>query len=137
MRICVDLDGVICELKPAGASYADLAPVDGAVRKLRTLKAAGHYIIIFTARRMRTHNGNISRVVADVGKITLDWLERHDVPYDEILFGKPWADVYIDDNALRFHDWSRIDDSGANLPASRETAGNANRRSSTDPWSVK
>ena len=34
MRICIDLDGVICKLKEPGQSYSDLEPVDGAPDKL-------------------------------------------------------------------------------------------------------
>ena len=50
------------------------------------------------------------RLIRNVGKVTLDWLERHNVEYDEILFGKPNADVYIDDRAVRFEEWAHISD---------------------------
>ncbi len=30
----------------------------------------------------------------NIGKTTLDWLEKPEVPYDEIYFGKPNARVY-------------------------------------------
>ena len=36
------------------------------------------------------------------------WLERHGIEYDEIYFGKPNAEVYIDDRALRFSTWDAI-----------------------------
>lgn len=120
MRICIDLDGVICHLKRPGETYADVAPIDGAVEKLRALRAAGHTIILFTARHMKTCNGNPGLAVARIGAITLEWLGRHGVEYDEIHFGKPWADVYIDDNALRFQSWSVVSDDGADLPRSTE-----------------
>ena len=44
------------------------------------------------------------------------------MPYDEIWFGKPHADVYIDDNAYRFTSWNEVDGDGGNLPLSREKA---------------
>lgn len=122
MRICIDLDGVICQLKKkSGEDYATLEPVDGAVKKLQSLKKAGHYIIIYTARRMKTHQGNQGKVVADIGLLTIHWLQQHQIPYDEIYFGKPWADVYLDDNALRFEIWDDVADNGANLPTSKES----------------
>lgn len=121
MRLCIDLDGVICEVKKAGQTYADVAPLPGAVEKLRALREAGHYIIIHTARHFKTCQGNVGMIVARQGRVTLDWLDRHGVPYDEIHFGKPWADIYIDDNALRFADWDDIDRDGGNLPTSSET----------------
>jgi capsule biosynthesis phosphatase len=120
-RICIDLDGVIAKLKQEGQTYADVEPVEGAVERLRALKQAGHYLILLTARHMKTCGGNPGLVTARVGKITMDWLDRHSVPYDEIHFSKPWADVYIDDNALRFERWSDIAADGSNLPRSSES----------------
>ena len=105
VRICLDLDGVICELRQPGDSYADLQPVNGAVEAIRRLRRDGHYIIIFTARHMATTGGNLGQVLARQGEITLRWLSEHGVEYDEILFGKPFADIYIDDNGFRFRSW--------------------------------
>jgi capsule biosynthesis phosphatase len=121
MRLSIDLDGVIADFKKDGEGYGDVKPIDGAVEKLKSLKENGHYIIINTARHMKTCNGNSSLVIARQGKTTLDWLEKYDIPYDEIYFGKPWADVYIDDNAYRFESWSNIDSDGSNLPSSSES----------------
>src|SRR5262245_24198181 len=120
MRICIDLDGVICRLRRQGEQYADLRPVDGAIEKLRALRAAGHYIIVCTARHMKTCQGNVGQVIARQGRVTLDWLARHGVEYDEIHFGKPHADVYLDDNAVRFEGWDAIDGLGSTLPKSAE-----------------
>lgn len=120
MRICLDLDGVVCELKREGQTYADVAPLPGAIDKIRQLKAAGHTVILHTARHMKTCQGNPGLVIARVGQITLDWLSRHEIPYDEIHFGKPWAHVYVDDNALRFSSWDEILGDGSNLPRNHE-----------------
>lgn len=120
MRICIDLDGVISELKQSGQTYLDVAPVEGAIDKIKNLKEAGHYIIINTARHMKTCGSNLGLINARITKMTLDWLEKYDIPYDEIYFGKPWAQIYIDDNAFRFTDWSSINENGSNLPISNE-----------------
>lgn len=120
MRICIDLDGVVCRLREAGQTYAELEPVPGALEKLRALKAAGHYIILCTARHMKTCEGNVGLVVARQGAVTLEWLKRHGIEYDEIHFGKPHAQVYIDDNGLRFESWAAIAGDGSNLPLSAE-----------------
>jgi capsule biosynthesis phosphatase len=122
MRICIDLDGVICRLRKPGEAYDNLEPMPGAVEKLRQLKAAGHYIIICTARHMKTCEGNVGMVMARLGKTTLDWLSRHGIEYDEIHFGKPHAQVYLDDNAVRFESWQDIAGDGSTLPASTEQA---------------
>ncbi len=109
MRIVIDLDGTISPLKKEGQTYADLEPFDGAVEKLHALKKDGHYLIIQTARNMATQEANLGKVMKNIGKITLEWLDKYDIPYDEIYFGKPNGHVYIDDRALRFSDWGKVD----------------------------
>jgi hypothetical protein len=49
---------------------------------------------------MTTHSNNVGRVTADIGRVTFETLEKFDIPYDELIFGKPIADVYIDDRAV-------------------------------------
>ena len=120
MRICVDLDGVICHLRRPGQSYSDVEPVPGAVDVLRQWRSDGHTVIIHTARHMKTTGGNVGAVLARQGSVTLDWLARHGVEFDEIHFGKPHADVYIDDNAVRFTTWEQL--TTDELPVSRERA---------------
>jgi len=108
MRIVIDLDGTICPIKQNGERYEDLIPTPGAIEKLRELKGAGHYIIIQTARNMATQESNLGKVMRNIGKVTLDWLVRYNVPYDEIYFGKPNAHLYIDDRAYRFRTWTEV-----------------------------
>lgn len=108
MRIVIDLDGTICPIKKTGESYQDLPVHEGAVKKIQELRKGGHYIIIQTARNMATCESNLGKVMKNIGKITLEWLENHQVEYDEIYFGKPNADLYIDDRALRFESWDLI-----------------------------
>lgn len=120
MRICIDLDGVICRLKKPGQSYADLDPVPGAAEKVRALRAAGHYVILYTARHMKTCAGNVGMILARQGAVTFAWLARHEIEYDEIHFGKPHADIYLDDNAVRFESWEAIGGDGSSFPVSAE-----------------
>ena len=122
MRICVDLDGVICKLKKKDQLYSDLKPIEGAIEKIKELKKNGHYVIIYTARRMKTHSSNQGKLIKDIGKITLDWLDKYKIEYDEIYFGKPWANIYIDDNGFRFSDWDSISGNGTSLPSSNESS---------------
>ena len=102
MRIVFDLDGVICELKKPSESYSEVSPKKKVIQKMRNLKDHGHYLIIHTGRHMRTCNGDVAKVIEKIGKITEDWLEKWNVPYDELVFGKPYADIYIDDLGVEF-----------------------------------
>jgi len=108
MRIVIDLDGCICEIKKSYESYSEVKPIPHAIEKIKEWKNQNHYIIIQTARNMKTCNGDVGKIIARIGKITLDWLEKYRVPYDEIYFGKPNADVYIDDKALKLKKWQEI-----------------------------
>lgn len=120
MRICFDLDGVLCRLRLPGQAYSDVEPIPGAVEKLRALRRAGHSIVIATARHMKSCDHSVGKVVARQGLVTLKWLEDHGFEYDEIWFGKPHCDIYIDDNAYRFSSMHDIADDASNLPRSSE-----------------
>tara|TARA_R110002020_G_scaffold208376_1_gene414088 strand:- start:4083 stop:4451 length:369 start_codon:yes stop_codon:yes gene_type:complete len=108
VKICVDLDGTICENISPGVSYKDVKPLPGAVDTLEELKQRGFYIVIFTARNMRACNNNIGRIVARQGKIVIDWLDKYGVPYDELRFGKPHVDYFIDDKGIKFTTWGDV-----------------------------
>lgn len=120
MKICIDIDGTICGLRISGETYADVLPLPGAVEKLHALKEAGHYLILLTARHMATCGSNVGLVVARQGKTLFDWLEKHQIAHDEVWFGKPHADVYLDDNAVRFDGWDKIAGDGSSFPVSHE-----------------
>ena len=108
MRIAIDLDGTICTLKQKHETYADVQVKAGAAAFIKDLRANGHYLIIQTARNMATCESNLGKLMKNVGKVTLEWLEKNEIEYDEIYFGKPNAHIYIDDRALRFEDWSKL-----------------------------
>ena len=100
MRFCFDLDNTLVTYPHVAKDYSSVQPIVENITLLRELHAQGHHIIIQTARRMKTHNGNVGAVIADVGSVTLQTLERFRIPYDELHFGKPYADVYVDDLAV-------------------------------------
>jgi hypothetical protein len=49
---------------------------------------------------MNSHKHNVGKVIRDIGLVTFQTLEKFNIEYDEIIFGKPVADIYIDDKAL-------------------------------------
>lgn len=111
MRICIDIDGTICTLRQPDETYCQLLPIKGASETIKKLKDQGHYIILCTARHMKTCESNVGMVLAREGLTLLEWLKNHNFVYDEIWFGKPYAHIYIDDNALKFNGcWDSIDE---------------------------
>lgn len=99
-RFCFDLDNTLVSYPEINNDYTTVKPIMNNIKLLKKLKSQGHYIIIYTARRMKTHSGNIGKIIADIGKITIDTLKLFNIPYDELVFGKPYADFYIDDKAI-------------------------------------
>jgi capsule biosynthesis phosphatase len=100
LRICFDLDNTLVSYPKIPNDYTSVEPIQKNIDFLKYLKSFGHTIIIYTARRMKSHSGNVGKIMADVGIITFKTLIRFNIPYDEIYFGKPYANVYIDDMAL-------------------------------------
>ena len=100
MRICFDLDNTLVTYPSIPGDYTTVKPISSMIDLARTMKAEGHTIIIHTARRMATHKHNVGAVIRDIGALTFQTLEDFQIPYDEILFGKPIADIYIDDRAV-------------------------------------
>ena len=103
-RICFDLDNTLVTFPTITNDYTSVKPIEKNINLLKYLKKMGNTIIIYTARRMMTHHSNLGKVNADIGKITFDSLEKFNIPYDEIFFGKPNADFYIDDLAVNCFD---------------------------------
>ena len=99
-RFCFDLDGTLVTPPDVPGDYTTVRPIERNIMFLRQLKSMGHHIIVHTARRMRTHHGNVAAVTADIGMITLRSMRDLNIPYDEFMFGKPYADFYIDDKAV-------------------------------------
>src|SRR5205823_2980555 len=109
--IIIDLDGTLCAIKGPDDKYEDLPPIAPVLARLREYKEKDFYIIIQTARNMRTHEGNMGRINAMTTRTVLDWLEKHGVPFDELHVGKPWQGAggfYVDDKAIRPDEFAKL-----------------------------
>lgn len=99
-----DIDGTLCPIKKAGERYEDLVPYKNMVDKLRYYRDNGAKIVLFTSRNMNSYNGNLGMINKNTAKILLEWLDKWDIPYDELLYGKPWPGhkgFYVDDRTVR------------------------------------
>ena len=97
MRLCFDLDNTLVSYPLKPGDYTSVSPLTRNIGFVRFLKRMGHTIIIYTARRMKTHGGDVGKIMVDVGAITLATIKDFDIPCDELYFGKPYANYYIDD----------------------------------------
>ena len=108
-RLIVDLDNTITLTEDG--DYKNAKPIASVIEKLKEYKAQGFEIIISSSRNMRTYEGNVGKINVNTLPIIIDWLERHNVPYDEIYVGKPWCGhdgFYVDDRAIRPDEFSSM-----------------------------
>lgn len=99
-----DVDGTLCPVKGKEQTYEELIPYPDMVEKLREYKAQGVRIILYTSRNMRTYEGNLGKINKYTAPVMMAWLEKWNIPYDEIIFGKPWPGslgYYVDDRTVR------------------------------------
>jgi capsule biosynthesis phosphatase len=103
-RFCFELDNTLVTNPEIQNDYSTVKPIYKNIEYLRFLKNAGHYIIIYTSRNTNTYKSNIGLILKNTSKITYDTLDKFEIPYDEIYFGKPNADFYIDDLAINAYE---------------------------------
>jgi dTDP-glucose 4,6-dehydratase len=87
----IDVDGVVASLVPDN-DYAKAEPLEGTIAAINRLHAAGHRIVMFTARGSATG--------IDWSAVTRDQFARWGLHYDELHFGKPAGDYYVDDRLI-------------------------------------
>ncbi len=95
--LAVDIDGVVARVRD-DLDYANAEPVPGARDSLMRLRSQGWFIALHTAR----HFNHL--------ETTRNWLQKHGIPYDHLIMGKPTARFYIDDRAVEFRgDWQAVE----------------------------
>ncbi|EFD5218441.1 HAD hydrolase family protein (plasmid) [Escherichia coli] len=108
-NIIIDLDGTLTI--DADTSYENKPVNIDVVQKLREYKSLGFNITILTSRNMRTYEGNIGKINVHTLPIIIEWLNRHNVPYDDIVLAKPWCGFdgfYVDDKSIRPSEFSSL-----------------------------
>ena len=85
-----DIDGTLCPIKKKEEKYEELIPYKSMVEKLRYYKKNGAKIVLYTSRNMNSYNGNIGLINKHTAFPLSKWLEKWDIPYDEIIYGKVW-----------------------------------------------
>lgn len=102
-NLVLDIDNTIT-ISDKSKSYSEVEPRLDVIEKIRQYKQLGFTIVFYTARNMRTFEGSIGKINAFTLPEIIKWLEKHDVPYDEVIVGKPWCGndgFYVDDKAIR------------------------------------
>ena len=93
-KVVIDIDGVIARPRHDN-DYALCEIVPGAREALTHLCKIAH-VTLHTARWEEDR------------AVTEGWLRVMEVPYHVLKMGKPLADVYVDDRATEFTNWSSV-----------------------------
>lgn len=130
-NLIVDVDGTLVFDDPS-LPYGERLPRLNVIARVNELHARGVHVLIYSARNMRTHDGNLGLINLHTLPVLMAWLELHGVRYDEIHMGKPWCGTegfYVRAKGLRPDRFlsMRIEEIEALLgahPGGREAASN-------------
>lgn len=124
VRIVFDIDDTICSnIRRLG--YENCVPDFEVIKKINHLHdVLGFEIVLHTSRGMISCNGDIDKIIKKNKKVLEYWLDKYDVHYDELIFCKPIADLYVDDKALNISDFRKenfevLHGGGSNKPIYR------------------
>jgi ribonucleotide monophosphatase NagD (HAD superfamily) len=95
MRYVLDIDGVL--VKTDGVDYRSSVPIPEVIRRVNKLFDEGNVIILYTARGSKTG--------VDWKEFTWGQMLSFGVKFNELVFGKPYGDWYIDDRGINVKDW--------------------------------
>ena len=109
MRYCVDIDGTICT-PTIGRDYHKAEPWQDRIKVLNKLYDDGNHIIYFTARAMGRFSDQPHTIAAQKAKevlfeLTENQLKDWGCKYNELIMGKPHADLFIDDKGINCDDF--------------------------------
>jgi hypothetical protein len=96
MKIVIDIDGTLC------SETEDIPfrrPFTDRIKQLNQHYDVGDIICIYTSRGMRS-TGNADDSDKKYRAITEKQLAEWGVKYHELIFGKPNADIYIDNKNM-------------------------------------
>ena len=105
--LVVDIDDTIST--HVNRDYENAIPHQNVIQKLNDLHESGWKIIYHTARGQVSCNGDLNEIIKRNEPTLTKWLKKHNVKYDELIFGKPLGVYYIDDKALRPDEFMRTE----------------------------
>ena len=113
MQLVFDIDGVLCDEYHPDVNHRN--PYMDRIEHINNLYYEGHDIIIYTSRGMRS-TGN-DPVASDLKyrALTETQLACWGLKYHKLFFGKPNADVYMDNKNATLEDFFKdLSNTGTN-----------------------
>lgn len=107
IRLVFDIDDTICNNK--NRDYENAIPKKEVINKINKLHKEGAEITLYTSRGMVSCNGDIDKIIKKNKDVLERWLEKNNVKYDKLIFGKPLGDMYVDDKCMNVRDFIKQD----------------------------
>ena len=98
----IDIDDTICFTE--NRDFKNSKPYQEVTNKINELYDKGWKIVLCTARGAKSCATLLEREAKYRG-ITETWLRKHNVKYNDLLFGKPNADYYVDDKNISIEEF--------------------------------
>ena len=104
--IAFDLDDVLCYRTSEEGhieKYKSCKPIKEMIEIVNNCYNQGNKIIIYTARGMTSHSGNVEQIKKNLYDLTIDSLKKWNVKFHELIMGKIHYDFLIDDKAYNYN----------------------------------
>ena len=98
MIYVIDIDGTICT--NTNGNYKNAIPLHDRIEHINHLYDDGNTIYIYTARGMKTFDGDIKVIYEQLYELTLNHLKEWGVKHHGLFMGKLHYDLLIDDKAM-------------------------------------
>lgn len=98
----IDIDDTICYTY--NRDFENSEPNQLVIDKINELYDKGWKIVLFTARGAKSCK-TVEDRIKKYKDITERWLQKHNVKYNELVFGKMNADYYVDDKNMSIEEF--------------------------------
>jgi len=105
--VIIDLDDTLTQ-EDADKSYSQKIVNKPIVISIKNAISLGYESKVFSARNMRSLNGDLNKIESITRPIAETWLQENDIDYDELILGKPWCGYngwYLDDKNISIEEF--------------------------------
>ena len=105
--LIIDLDNTLTH-ENAENDYSQKIVNKSVAKSIKNAISLGYESKIFSARNMRSLNGDLNKIESITRPIAEAWLKENNIDYDELILGKPWCGYngwYLDDKNISIEEF--------------------------------
>lgn len=101
--IVMDIDDTIsfADTYADPSIYSEARPNIPVIETMQKLSKEGYTFELFTSRGWISCNEDSEKAKEKYLQQIEEWMQKYNVPYSRIIFGKPFGIFYVDDKAIR------------------------------------